>query len=211
MTTALDRRERAELCDLFDELGPDAPTLCEGWQTIDLAAHLVIRERDLRAGPGIVLGGRFAAYTEKLQERAKAKGFASLVGKVRSGPPIGPFAIPGLGSALNLNEYFVHHEDVRRANGREPRTDRPDLDDALWAQLKRMARFQLRKLDGVGVELARPSGATIVAKKGEPLVRIVGEPGDLVLFLNGRKGAARVELEGPDAAVAAVRGADFGI
>jgi uncharacterized protein (TIGR03085 family) len=211
VTTSLDRRERAELCDLFDELGPDAPTLCEGWTTADLAAHLVIRERDLRAGPGIVLGGRFAAYTEKLQQRAKATGYATTVGKVRSGPPIGPFAIPGLGAMLNLNEYFVHHEDVRRANGRGPRTDRPDLDDALWSQLKRMARFQLRKIDGAGVELARPDGDTIAAKRGEPLVRIVGAPGDLVLFLNGRKGAAQVELEGPADAVAAVRGADLGI
>jgi uncharacterized protein (TIGR03083 family) len=41
----LARAERAALCDLFDEVGPDAPTLCAGWTTRDLAAHLVIRER----------------------------------------------------------------------------------------------------------------------------------------------------------------------
>ena len=33
------------LCDLFEEVGPDAPTLCGDWTTRDLAAHLVMRER----------------------------------------------------------------------------------------------------------------------------------------------------------------------
>ena len=47
--------ERAALCDLLDELGPDQPTLCEGWQTRDLAAHLVVREHRLDAAPGILL------------------------------------------------------------------------------------------------------------------------------------------------------------
>jgi uncharacterized protein (TIGR03083 family) len=39
----LAQEERNELCDLMLETGPDAPTLCEGWTTRDLAAHLVIR------------------------------------------------------------------------------------------------------------------------------------------------------------------------
>src|SRR5690606_1471098 len=38
-------RERAALCDLLSRLGPDQPTLCEGWTTRDLAAHLLLRER----------------------------------------------------------------------------------------------------------------------------------------------------------------------
>ena len=38
------RDERIALCDLLDETGPEAPTLCEGWRTLDLAAHLVLRE-----------------------------------------------------------------------------------------------------------------------------------------------------------------------
>ena len=53
----LDAVERDELCDLFVARGPDAPTLCEGWTTADLAAHLVVRERNPLAGPGIVFGG----------------------------------------------------------------------------------------------------------------------------------------------------------
>ena len=46
MPHPLDARERAQVCLRFDELGPDAPTLCEGWTTFDLAAHLVVRERN---------------------------------------------------------------------------------------------------------------------------------------------------------------------
>ena len=43
MTYAQD--ERAALAALLHETGPDGPTLCEGWQTRDLVAHLVLRER----------------------------------------------------------------------------------------------------------------------------------------------------------------------
>ena len=43
----------------FDETGPDGPTLCEGWQTRDLAAHLVLRERRPDAAAG-VMGGPLA-------------------------------------------------------------------------------------------------------------------------------------------------------
>ena len=36
--------ERQLLADLFLEVGPEAPTLCAGWTTTDLAAHLWVRE-----------------------------------------------------------------------------------------------------------------------------------------------------------------------
>ena len=53
--TTLARAERHALCDLLIEVGPDAPTLCEGWSTFDLAAHLVVRERRPDRGPGLVI------------------------------------------------------------------------------------------------------------------------------------------------------------
>ena len=48
------RSERAALCDLLDEVGPHAPTLCEGWDTHDLAAHVWVRETDPIGASGIV-------------------------------------------------------------------------------------------------------------------------------------------------------------
>ena len=210
MPEPLDARERRELCDLLEELGPEAPTLCEGWATLDLAAHLVIREHDLRAAPGILLGGRFEATLDKLTAKAKATGYPRLVDRVRNGPPVGPMAVPGLRTLLNLNEYVVHHEDVRRANGLGPRTDRADLQAAVWDLLRRQARLMLRKVDGAAVRVEGPDGASVVVGKG-PEVGLVGEPVDVLLYLFGRQGAAVVDLHGDAAARAALEAASLGI
>jgi uncharacterized protein (TIGR03085 family) len=194
----LDARERRELCDLFEELGPDAPTLCEGWTTADLAAHLVVRERHPTAAGGILFPA-LESRTERFMEGEKAKGYPRLVDRVRNGPPLGPFAVPGLRTLINLQEYVVHHEDVRRANGLGPRTDRPDLQDALWGLLRNGARLLLRKVKGAKVRLQRPDGTSVAAGHG-PEVVVAGDPLELVLYLFGRDGAAQVEITGdPDA------------
>src|SRR5690554_2691906 len=114
MAAPLDARERAQLCLRFDELGPDAPTLCGDWTTFDLAAHLVVRERNPIAGPGILVKP-LAGLTDRAMEREKRRGYAAVVERVRTGPPIGPFKVPKLREQINLVEYTVHHEDVRRA------------------------------------------------------------------------------------------------
>jgi uncharacterized protein (TIGR03085 family) len=206
----LDARERRELCDLFEELGPDAPTMCEGWATIDLAAHLVVRERDPRSGPGILLGGRFEGLLDRITAKAIERGYPTLVEQVRNGPPLGPFVVPVLRTYLNLNEYVTHHEDVRRANGLGPRTDRPELQDRLWGLLHQMARLMLRKVHGARVVLVRPGGDTIAVGRG-PEVTVTGEPLELVLHLQGRRSVAEVDISGDPAAVEALATADLGI
>lgn len=118
---APDAQERLALCDLFSELGPSVPTLIEGWTAHDLAAHLVLRERDPVAGPCLVLPGPFARFAERRRARlARDRDFTWLVARIRSGPPPGFFRIGWIRALANLNEFFVHHEDVRRANGRGP-------------------------------------------------------------------------------------------
>ena len=206
MPEPLDARERRELCDLFEELGPDAPTLCEGWSTEDLAAHLVVRERHPTAAGGILIPA-LEARTHRFMEQEAAGGYRRLVDRVRNGPPLGPFAVPGL---LNLQEYVVHHEDVRRANGLGPRTDRADLDDALWGNLKRGARLMLRKVHGARVRVRRPGGEAITTGHG-PEVVVTGEPVDLLLYLFGRAGASQVEITGDPEAQAALARAPKGI
>jgi uncharacterized protein (TIGR03085 family) len=208
----LDQREREELCDLFLELGPDAPTLCEGWATQDLAAHLVVRERDPRSMPGIIKpDSRFGRTTEKLMTAKKADGYPAVVARVRKGAPLVPWRVPGLRALLNLNEYVVHHEDVRRANGRGPRTDRPDLDAAVWGMLRRGAKMTTRGVKGAGLVLRRPNGDEIVARKGEPVATLTGEPVDLLLYLMGRREAAQVELGGDPDAITALEQAKLGL
>jgi uncharacterized protein (TIGR03085 family) len=213
MTSDLDLRERRELCDLLDELGPDAATLCEGWTTADLAAHLVLRERDPLGAAGILIPPLASFTDRRMGATLERRGFSRCVELVRTGPPLGPMKIAAIRHATNLVEFFVHHEDVRRANGLEPRTDRPDLQRELWGFLRRMAPFMVRKagLRGVRLRLVTDDGDELRTGKGDREVTITGTPAELVLELYGRRGAARVAYEGPSAAVAEVRGASFGI
>ncbi len=206
------RDERTALCDLLTELGPDQPTLCAGWQTVDLAAHLVLREHRPDAGAG-VMGGPLAGYTRRAQNRLRARtSFAQLIELIRTGPPrLSVFAVPGVDERANLVEYFVHHEDVRRAQpGWQPREIRADLADELWRRL-RLARLLLRRAP-VGVELVRGDAAAdstgrvrITARAHTPVVTVTGRPAELTLWTMGRTDAADVQMDGSDADVAALR------
>jgi uncharacterized protein (TIGR03085 family) len=208
----IQQAERAALCELLSSVGPDAPTLCQGWVTYDLAAHLVIRERKPLSGPGLVMGGAAARLTARMLERAKqTHPYPELVSTVRRGPPavLRPFD-----KAMNQTEYFVHHEDVRRGGGdTTPRSgdDAAPVEDALWMMLQRGAKLMTRPVKEVGVDLLRPNGEVIHARPGPTVATMTGTAMEIVLFLSGRGEAAHVELEGPPAAVAALRDAKFGI
>jgi len=207
-----DAVERAQLSDLLDELGPDAPTLLEPWTTRDLAAHLVLREHDPLAGPGLVLPGAWGRLAERRREALALRDFAGLVATIRSGPPPGFFRIGWVRRIPKLNEFFVHHEDVRRADGRGPRTNEQAMDEALWRNVGRAPWFLARRLRGAGLELRWAGTAkTVRARRGEPAACVAGSPGELLLYLFGRQGVAHVEVSGPAAAVDAVRGAQFGM
>jgi hypothetical protein len=144
-----DAQERLALCELFGELGADAPTMLDGW--------------------------------------------------VRSFP--------------NLNEFFVHHEDLRRANGRGPRHPlAPEFEAALWRNVRRGSRYLSRRLAEVGLEIRRAgTEEQVTVRTGDPSIRLTGPPGELLLFVFGRKAAALVEVTGPADAVARVRQAHFGM
>ena len=206
------QRERAALCDLFTEVGPDAPTLCGDWTTRDLAAHLVVRERRPDAAIGIVMS-RAAGYTDKVQSSVATGEWDDLVDTVRSGPPMwSPTRIGAVDKAANTIEFFVHLEDVRRAGDDwEPRELDADLTETLYSLLSKMAK-RLVKSSSVGIVLAPDDGrATIVAKQAEPSVTVSGSVGELVLFVYGRQAHSRVEVAGDDASVATVTDASFGI
>lgn len=206
------REERAALSDLLTEAGPDAPTLCEGWRTTDLAAHLVLRERRPDAAAG-VLGGPLAGYTRRVQRALTARTpYPQLVARFRAGPPAAsPFSIPGVDDRANAVEFFVHHEDVRRArSGWAPREISAGFAEELWRRL-RLARFLLRKAP-VGVELVRddlgdaPDGGRvrITARARTPVVTVTGGPAELVLWAYGRSTAALVRFDGAEPAVRAL-------
>ena len=212
MAEFFDAVERARLSDLFDELGPQAPTLLEPWTTRDLAAHLVLRERDYLAGPGLVLPGAWGRLAERRRRALALRDFAWLSAMIRSGPPPGFFRIGWVRRIANLNEFFVHHEDVRRANDRGPRTHELRMEEALWRNVTRAPWFLARRLKGAGLELQwAGTDKAVRARRGEPTARIAGRPGEILLYLFGRKRAADVEVSGTETAIEAVRRARFGM
>jgi uncharacterized protein (TIGR03085 family) len=201
--------ERAALCDTLEKYGPEAPTLCAGWSTLDLAAHLVAREARSDAALGLVLPGPFERHLQHVMSQYAAKGYDTLVGMLRTGPPVmhrrGPLA------AANVNENFVHHEDVRRANGEGPRVVDEELEAILWRMLGFGARLARRRVNGAALTLRAPDGReVVVSKTGAPVV-LTGAIPELTLFMGGRKEAAEVEHVGDPAAVAIVLAADFGV
>ena len=211
------REERAALCALLDETGPAAPTLCEGWQTVDLAAHLVLRERRPDAAAGI-MGGPLAGHNERVRRMLIARTpYRQLVDQIRSGPPrMSFFGIPGMDERLNTVEYFVHHEDVRRgADGWEPRDVGTGLADLLWQRLQG-AKLIFRRAP-VGVELVRddrPAGSggqpvRITASARTPMVTVTGSPAELTLWAMGRTAAARVRFDGSEPDVRKLAHADW--
>jgi uncharacterized protein (TIGR03085 family) len=206
------RRERAELAELLLAVGPDAATLCEGWTTRDLAAHLVVRESRPDASLGIVVPA-LAGWTDRVM-RAEASGsYPELVRKVRTGPPtLSFFSLPGMDGLANLIEYVVHHEDVRRAQpGWTPRELPDGLADELWGRLGQMGRLMYRRVP-VGATLVRTDGpgGRHVVRKGEPMVTLTGSALDLLLRTYGRA-AVVLDIAGTPEAVAAFSGAELSL
>ncbi|MEW2416241.1 TIGR03085 family metal-binding protein [Streptomyces sp. NPDC046866] len=205
------KRERLLLADLLEAAGPTAPTLCEGWLTRDLAAHVVVRERRPDAAGGLLLGVLKERLDRAMAEYT-AKPYEELIQLIRTGPPkLSVYALKQIDEAANAVEFYVHAEDVRRAQPDwAPRGLDPVFSDALWARLEKLARLTGRR-SPVGLVLRRPNGQTAVAHKGTPVVTVTGEPGELTLFCFGRQSAAEVSLDGEKEAVARLTTAQLGI
>ena len=211
--TTYAQQERAALADALEAAGPDAATLCEGWDTADLAAHLVIRERRPDASPGIVFPP-LADHMERVRVATRdGTDYPELVRQFRGGPPAwSPIRLSFLDSATNTVEYFVHLEDVRRAGPSwAPRELDEGLDRYLWGRLKRGAQLLMRKAPA-DVVLRTPDGRSTTVKTGRgATVTLTGEPAELTLVAFGRGAHARVEAEGDPADVEAVLSGKYGV
>lgn len=199
--------ERLALTSTMEEVGPDAPTLCSGWTVRDLAAHIVLRERRPDAAAGILLE-RLAPHAERVQRRIAAGDFQDLLRRIRNRP----WWIAPVDELINVTEMFVHHEDVRRAQtGWAPR----ELDDgmrrALFGQLRIVPLRGLRGLPAVVHVEAPGFGAARAGGRGPDVVRISGDPGELLLFLLGRQSQAVVALDGPHQITEHLRRAKLGL
>ena len=212
--------ERADLCDLFDRLGSEAPTLCRGWDTHDLATHLWIRENDPLGASGISVKPLSGLNERRMAEVRQRWPFPDLVERIRNGPArFSIFAIPGVDEGANTTEFFVHHEDVRRA-GDEPMTARdlgPEVEEWMWRRLKLLGRAWFRRVS-VGVVLERLGSAdalgepeTIRAAGGSSIVTLVGPPSELMLYAHGRRPVAEIKMVGEPETIEIVNAADLGV
>jgi uncharacterized protein (TIGR03085 family) len=204
------RRERRELADLLLEVGPDVPTLCAGWTTRDLAAHLVVRERR----PDATVAGLIpplSGHAEHVRLATAARPYAEVVQEVRNPPWWSLLSNPLTDELANGVEFFIHHEDVRRGRpGWTPRTLEEPQRRALWSAVKFTARLGLRKLH-IPVSLRAPGLGEVTIGGDPPQVTISGEPGELALFVSGRQRAARVDIDGPPETAERLRTARLGM
>ncbi|MGO1949015.1 MAG: TIGR03085 family metal-binding protein [Mycobacteriaceae bacterium] len=189
--------ERVALADLLLSLGPDQPTLCEGWDTRDLAIHLVLREHRLDATAGMFVKP-LSGHLDKVSAEYAEKPYEELVESYRNGPPTwNPMKLAD--KVINLGENFVHHEDARRGGGEWSPRDLPaGTRDALWKLASQSARSMVRS-SGATVKLVRTDGdgGSVTVGSGDPEVVLHGDAGELVLWLYGRDKACDVTIEGP--------------
>ncbi len=209
-TPSLARRERRDLCDLALALGEDAPTLCGDWTAKELVTHLLVREHSPLGAAGIAVP-LLSGLTDREMTRVGRKDFTVLVEKLRT-PGLTPYALPAAERLLNTLEYFVHHEDLRRAQpGWAPRELDPRDESRLWSAIKVAGRGLVRPA-GVPVRIRRSdTGAEAALRHGSDPVVASGLPSELVLLLFGRDQVRGLELEGPADRVATLRKADLGI
>lgn len=201
--------ERQTLAELFLLLGPDAPTLDEGWTTRDLAAHLVVRERRPDATAGLLISP-LRGHTERVRAAVASMPYPQLVEQVRHAPWWSPVSNRLTDSIANGTEFFIHHEDVRRAQSDwQPRFLPQGQQAALWRQASAAGKLRLRRFPAAVLIQAPEYGETSTGAGGEP-VRLVGAPGELALFLSGRQRVARVQVDGPPALAERLRTARLG-
>ncbi len=208
--TAYARRERAALADLLLATGPDAPTLCAGWTTRDLAAHLVVRDRRPDAMAGILVPP-LAGHGEHVRKQTARRPYEQVVGEVRNPPWWSPVSNPLVHETANTLEYFIHHEDVRRGvPGWTPRALSTGEQKALWKAVRVTARIGLRRL-GVPVLLRSAGFGELTVGGDDPSATLIGEPGELVMFVAGRQRAANVTIEAPAETAQRLRTARLGM
>jgi uncharacterized protein (TIGR03085 family) len=205
--------ERAALCDLFARLGPEAPTVLPGWRARELLAHLLVRERQPLAAPGILISP-LGGVTEMVMKRYADLAWDRQVALLRAGAPLwSPYRVGPVDERANLVEFVVHHADLARAQ-REwtPRELSPEIEEALWSGLRLLGRVLYRR-SPVGVVLRHPSrdrGAEIHVKPGAERVIVTAPPSELILHAFGRE-VAQVQLDGEPADIAELAKAPRGI
>jgi uncharacterized protein (TIGR03085 family) len=207
--TSLAKRERLAISQLLRKLGPEAPTLCEGWNSFDLLVHLVSRETRPDAAIGLVVPA-LSSYTSKVAQDIKSRGFENLITEFEHGPKrTSFFALPGVDNLANSFEFLIHHEDLLRGQpDYSPRTLDEDDKKLIWKRFTQSGKLLMRKAK-VGI-IAQSDQGTYTIKSGNSCVTMKGEVIDLLLFAYGRKAHVNIEFEGEESAIRILKETKFG-
>ncbi len=201
--------ERHSFADDLRATDPDAPTLCAGWSARHLCAHLVQREHSILHNlwdqATTKTPGEERFMRRLVEDAGTADGYAALVDRFEAGPS-GRSLMGRFDEAVNLVEYAIHHEDLRRGSGPVPSRDlpAPELDD-IWRRARPILKRAYRK-SPVGVELAPDGAAVMAVRTGPGTVTVAGPRLDLLLHAFGRRSAANVRVDGPPASVSSFHG-----
>ena len=191
--------ERQALRSTLEELGPDAPTLVPKWTARDIAPHIVGGE--LAAGVPVFVARSLVRRSidvtflqkagAKQQDRLTGRGWDWALDRLGRNPPRlvhHPSIAP-----VSLFEYWIHHEDVRRANGgaRDAARDYP----ALQRCVEIVGCYVGKRLDDVTVVVEHPQGS-LAFGSGTRQITLHGPCGEVLLWLAGRGAVAEADVSG---------------
>jgi uncharacterized protein (TIGR03085 family) len=203
------RKERQALCETARSVGPNAPTLLEGWDVKDLICHLLVRESSVLGAAGIAVKP-LSGLTDREMARLKKQPFERLVERLRT-HRLTFYALPPVDAAFNTFEFFVHHEDIRRAQHGWRRRVLPDgALDALWQALRSQGAALVREA-GVPVVVRRTdTDETSTLRPGRDPVELSGPVTEVVMYLHGRDEVREIRFDGPEEKVAKLRRSSLG-
>jgi uncharacterized protein (TIGR03085 family) len=183
----------------FRAADPSAPTLCAGWTARHLCAHLVQREHAILRNIWDLVTtktpGEERFMRQLVEDAGTPDGYAALVDRFAAGPSRRSL-MGRADEVLNLVEYVVHHEDLRRGSGPVPPRDFPAAElDEIWRRARPILKRAYRKAP-VGVQLAPYGGVVTPVRSGPSSVTVAGSPLELILHAFGRRSAADVRVDG---------------
>lgn len=191
-------QQRQALATALRSVSAHAPTLCKGWTAEDLALHIVIRDSrpDLMVGPSLPLvGDRAKQGLQNLRDT----GYTALVNRAEAGPPVYfPQSFPPLNDLMNTAEFYIHTEDVLRAqpdfDPAHPRAIAEKLRRRLWRQGAMMFPMAARSAKQRITFESPGYGSTTSGPSSAPKRRIKGAPEELLLWAFGREEKAQVSI-----------------
>lgn len=184
-----------QFCDALAEVAATAPTLCEGWDAHELAVHIWVIKHDPLSWPGIPLSS-FAGLTRRRAKNFRQRWpYEELLKKLRrESGAIASLPFDGRqGHRHALGEFYIHTEDVRRANNFPRSTQTSETEAALWLRTREAGRY-LWPRNQAAICFNSPGQESFTVGRGAPVTQVSGLPSEVFLWLYGRNEVADVDV-----------------